>query len=290
MINGTEVKKRGLWGDALHRLLKNKGATISAIFLIVMFMIGLCGDIIFDYETDVVGQNVSERMQPPSLKHPFGTDNTGRDLFVRVLYGSRFTLPIALSSTLLAMIVGVVIGGIAGYYGGAVDNIIMRIIDIWSAVPGLLLTIMLVSIMGIGVWPLIISMAIYGFTSFARITRSSVISKGNEEYAEAARAVGATHAQILFQHIIPNSLSPILVELTLRMGTAIITCSAMSYLGLGVEVPNPEWGALLSAGRDYIRQAPWMCMFPGLTIMIVVIAFNQLGDGLRDALDPKLKR
>lgn len=284
------IKRKSLWGDAFRRLLKNKGATISAIFLIVMFLIGVFGNVIFDYELQVVGQNIAERQLSPSWAHPFGTDNLGRDLFVRVLYGSRFTLPIAISSTLMAMVVGVIIGGIAGYYGGAVDNVIMRVIDVWSAIPGLLLTIMLVSIMGLGVWPLIISMAIYGFTSFARITRSSVISKGNEEYAEAARAVGATNTQILFQHIIPNSLSPILVELTLRMGTAIISCSAMSYLGLGVEVPNPEWGALLSAGRDFIRSAPWYCMFPGITIMLVVIAFNQLGDGLRDALDPKLKR
>ena len=289
-MENSELKQRGLWGDALHRLLKNRGATISAVFLIVLFLIGLFGNVIFDYETQVIGQDISARLLPPSLEHPFGTDNMGRDLFVRVLYGARFTLPIGLSSTLIAMVVGVIIGGVAGYYGGAVDNIIMRIIDIWSAIPGLLLTIMLVSIMGIGIWPLIISMAIYGFTSFARITRSSVISKGNEEYAEAARAVGATNAQILFQHILPNSLSPILVELTLRMGSAILTCSAMSYLGLGVEIPNPEWGALLSAGRDYIRQASWLCTFPGLTIMLVVIAFNQLGDGLRDALDPKLKR
>lgn len=290
MAKKKELKKRGLWGDALHRLRQNKGATVSAIFLIVVFLIGLFGNVLFDYDTQIVGQNISERLLAPSFQHPFGTDSMGRDLLLRVLYGARYTLPIALSSTLIAMVVGVIIGGVSGFYGGKIDNIIMRLIDVWSALPGLLLTIMLVSIMGVGIWPLILSMAIYGFTSFARITRASVIAKGNEEYAEAARAVGATDVQILFQHIIPNSLSPILVELTLRMGTAIINCSAMSYIGLGVEVPNPEWGALLSAGRDYIRSGSWLCIFPGLTIMLVVIAFNQLGDGLRDALDPKLRR
>lgn len=283
-------RKNSRSADAMRRLFQNKGATISGIFILVLFLIGLFGNVIFDYETQVTGQVISERFLPPSLEHPFGTDNVGRDLLVRVLYGARYTLPIALSSTLIAMVVGVIIGAVAGFYGGRVDNIIMRIIDIWSALPGLLLTIMLISIMGIGIWPLVLSMAIYGFTSFARITRASVIAKGNEEYAEAARAVGATDREILFEHIIPNSISPILVEFTLRVGTAIISCSAMSYLGLGVEVPNPEWGALLSAGRDYIRSAPWLCIYPGITIILVVVAFNQLGDGLRDAMDPKLKR
>ena len=283
------MKQRNLWSDAFHRLLKNRGATISAVFLIALLIVGLLGDVLFDYETQVIGQDYSQRMLPPSLEHPFGTDNMGRDLLVRVLYGARYTLPVAFFSTMIAMVLGVIIGGIAGYFGGKVDNIIMRCVDIWAALPNLLLAILLVSVMGVGLIPLVISMGLTSVAIFARITRSSVISKGGAEYAEAARAIGATDAQILFQHILPNSLSPVLVQMTLRMGAAIISCSAMSFLGLGVDMPKPEWGALLSAGREFIRRAPWMCMFPGITIMLVVIAFNQLGDGLRDALDPKLK-
>ena len=283
------MKQRNLWSDAFHRLLKNRGATISAVFLIALLIVGLLGDVLFDYETQVIGQDYSQRMLPPSLEHPFGTDNMGRDLLVRVLYGARYTLPVAFFSTMIAMVLGVIIGGIAGYFGGKVDNIIMRCVDIWAALPNLLLAILLVSVMGVGLIPLVISMGLTSVAIFARITRSSVISKGGAEYAEAARAIGATDAQILFQHILPNSLSPVLVQMTLRMGAAIISCSAMSFLGLGVDMPKPEWGALLSAGREFIRRAPWMCMVPGITIMLVVIAFNQLGDGLRDALDPKLK-
>ena len=283
------IKQRGLWSDAFHRLLKNRGATISAILLLVLLLIGVFGNILFDYENEIIGQTLTDRLLSPSAEHIFGTDNVGRDLFKRVLYGARYTLPVAFFSTMIAMLLGVVIGGVAGYFGGTVDNVIMRCIDVWAALPNLLLAILLVSIMGIGLIPLVISMGLTSMTIFARITRSSVISKGGAEYAEAAKAIGATDIQILFQHILPNSLSPILVQMTLRMGAAIISCSSMSFLGLGVEMPNPEWGALLSAGRDFIRRAPWMCTFPGIVIMLVVIAFNQLGDGLRDALDPKLK-
>lgn len=285
----AEVKRRSLWGDALHRLLKNKGATVSAIFLVFLLILGLLGNVIFDYETQVVGQDMMQRLLPPSLEHPFGTDNMGRDLFIRVIYGARYTLPVSLVSTIISLIIGVILGGFAGFFGGRIDQIIMRFVDIWSALPNMLLGILLVSVMGIGLVPLTLALGLSSFAIFTRITRSSVISKGSVEYAEAARAIGARDIEILFQHVLPNSLSPILVQFTTRLGGAIIACSSLSFLGLGVEMPNPEWGALLSAGREFIRRAPWLCTFPGLTIMIVVIAFNQLGDGLRDALDPKLK-
>lgn len=284
-----ETKQRSLWGDAFHRLLRNRGATISAFFLLALLLVGILGNALFDYETQVIGQDMAQRLIPPCWEHPFGTDNMGRDMLIRILYGARYTLPVAFFSTLIGMVLGVVIGGIAGYCGGRIDNIIMRCIDVWAALPNLLLAILLVSVMGQGLVPLVVSMGLTSVAMFARITRSSVISKGSVEYAEAARAIGATDLEILFQHVLPNSLSPILVQVTLRMGAAIVSCSALSFLGLGVEMPDPEWGALLSAGREFIRRAPWMCMYPGVVIMTVVIAFNQLGDGLRDALDPKLK-
>ena len=285
----NKIKHRSLWADAFHRLLKNKGATISAVFLILLLLIGIFGNVLFDYETEIIGQDLSQRLLAPNAQHIFGTDNVGRDVFKRILYGARYTLPVAFSSTMIAAVLGVTIGGISGYFGGKVDNIIMRCIDVWAALPNLLMAILLVSIMGTGLIPLVIAMGLTSMTMFARITRSSVISKGGAEYAEAAKAIGIPNMTILFRHILPNSLSPILVQFTLRMGAAIISCSSMSFLGLGIDMPNPEWGAMLSAGRDFIRRAPWLCTFPGLTIMLVVIAFNQLGDGLRDALDPKLK-
>lgn len=196
----AEVKRRSLWGDALHRLLKNKGATISGIFLIFLLILGLLGNVIFDYETQVVGQDMMQRLLPPSLEHPFGTDNMGRDLFIRVIYGARYTLPVSLISTIISLIIGVILGGFAGFFGGRIDQIIMRFVDIWSALPNMLLGILLVSVMGIGLVPLTLALGLSSFAIFTRITRSSVISKGSVEYAEAARAIGARDIEILFQH------------------------------------------------------------------------------------------
>ena len=285
-----KYKKRSPTAEVLHRLKKNKGAMLGAIIVLLLIFLALFADVIYDYDTDIVMQNMKTRFIHPCWEHPFGTDNLGRDLFARVVYGTRSSLPVGFVAVMVALAIGLPLGAIAGFFGGVVDNVIMRIMDIFAAVPGILMAIAMVAVLGTNVTSLMISIGITAVPSFARITRASVLSVRNQEYVEAARAIGCTNSDIIFKHVIPNCLSPIVVQVSLRIGNAIITASSMSYLGLGVTPPMPEWGNLLSAGRSYIKDHSYMTMFPGLAIMITVIAFNLLGDGLRDAMDPKLKK
>ena len=285
-----KYKKRGPTAEVLHRLRKNKGAMLGGIIVIILIILALLGNVLYDYDTDIIGQNLQDRFIKPCLEHPFGTDNYGRDLFARVIYGTRASLPVGFVAVLVALSIGMVLGAFAGYFGGKVENAIMRFMDIFASVPNTLMAIALVAVMGTSTLSLMIALGITSVPGFARITRASVLSVRNQEYVESARAIGCTNAEIIFKHIIPNCLSPIIVQVTLQIGKAIISASGLSYIGLGVPAPMPEWGALLSAGRNYIRDYSYMTVFPGLIIMLTVIAFNMLGDGLRDAMDPKLKK
>ena len=285
-----KYKKRGPTAEVLHRLRKNKGAMLGGLIIIVLIVLALLSGVIYDYDTDIVGQNLQERFIKPCWEHPFGTDNLGRDLLARVIYGTRASLPVGFVAVLVALSIGMVLGAIAGYFGGRVENFIMRFMDIFAAVPNTLMAIALVAVMGTSTLSLMIALGVTSVPAFARITRASVLSVRNQEYVESARAIGSSSAEIIFKHIIPNCLSPIIVKTTLQMGKAIISASSLSYIGLGVPAPMPEWGSLLSAGRNFIRDYSYMTIFPGLAIMITVIAFNMLGDGLRDAMDPKLKK
>ncbi len=295
-INASETsakrkyKKRGPTAEVLHRLRKNKGAMLGAVIILILIFLALFCEIIYDYNTDIIGQNLKQRFIKPCWEHPFGTDHLGRDLLARVIYGTRSSLPVGFGAVMVSLTLGMITGAFAGFFGGKVENVIMRIMDIFAAVPNILMAIALVSAMGVSTLSLVVALGVASMPSFARITRAAVLSVRNQEFVESAKAIGLTNTEIIFKHIIPNCLSPIIVQCTLRMGSAIISASSLSYLGLGVPPPMPEWGSLLSAGRDYIRDNGYLTVFPGLAIMVTVVAFNMLGDGLRDAMDPKLKK
>ena len=276
--------------EILHRMRKNKGAMIGLTIIIILMLLAVFSDVIYDYETEIIGQNLRERFIHPCWEHPFGTDNLGRDQLARMIYGTRYSLPVGFVAVMVALLLGTITGSFAGFFGGRVENIIMRFMDIFASVPGILMSIALVAVMGTSTMSLMIAIGVTSTPAFARVARAAVLSVRNQEYVESARAIGCTNTEIIFQHIIPNCLSPIIVQCTLRMGGAIISASSLSFLGLGVPAPKPEWGALLSAGRTYIRDHSYLTMIPGLVIMVTVIAFNLLGDGLRDAMDPKLKK
>lgn len=269
---------------------RNKGAMVGLAILILLILIAIFADVIWDYEQDIIATNSKARLISPCAEHPFGTDNFGRDMLARIGYGTRYSLVIGFSSVIIGLLVGVPVGAASGYIGGKFDTILMRFVDTFTIIPSLLMTIILVSIMGTSMINLIIALSISAIPVFTRITRASVMVTRNNDYIESARAIGAPTTTILLKHVLPNCFSPILVQATLRVGTAIISAAGLSYIGLGVPLPTPEWGALLSASKSFLTRAQHMCLFPGLAIMITVMVINLVGDGLRDALDPKLKR
>lgn len=284
------VKRRTMLQETWRHLIRNRGAVIGMIFLVALVAAAILSPLIFDYAEDVIGQNMQERLLRPGLKHWFGTDEYGRDLFARVIYGSRYSLMIGVGSVFLGLIVGTVLGSCAGFYGGIVDSVIMRGIDIFYSIPNIMTAVVIVSLLGTSTVNLMIALAFSCASSFARIVRASVMTIRDQEYVESSYAMGLPTWKIIVKHILPNCLSPIIVQITLLIGTTIISASSLSFLGIGVPAPAPEWGALLSAGRGHIRDASYMCIIPGLAIMFTVLALNLLGDGLRDALDPKLKK
>jgi peptide/nickel transport system permease protein len=231
---------------------------------------------------------LQETKKPPSLEYPMGTDDLGRDIMSLIIYGSRISIRIGLFSVGFAIIIGVVLGALSGYFGGVVDNIIMRLMDIMLAFPSILLALVIVAVIGPGLLNAMIAVGIVSIPSYARITRASVISESLREYVQASRALGANSFRILAQHILPNVLSPIIVAASLGIGTAILDAAGLGFLGLGAQPPTPEWGLLLSRNRTHLFTSPWMVLFPGISIMFLVLGFNLLGDGLRDALDPRL--
>ena len=274
----------------LHNLRKNKGAMIGLFIIVLLTLVAIFADVLFDYEKDVVQVMVSRKLIKPCAEHPFGTDDLGRDILSRVLYGTRYSLSVGLVSTIIGLIIGVFFGALAGYYGGIAEDIIMRANDIISAVPSILMGIVIVSALGASTLNLMIAIGITSVPQFVRITRASVLTVRNQEYIEALRATGVSEARIIAFHILPNCMSPIIVQTTLRIASAVIAASSLSFLGLGVPAPAPEWGSMLSMGRQYVRTASYLTIFPGLAILITVLAFNLLGDGLRDAMDPKLRK
>ena len=283
-------KARSQMGEVWHQFRRNKGAMVGSAIVLIIVFVALFADVFLDYDTQVVGQNVAERLQWPSARHWLGTDELGRDIFFRVLYGTRFSCSVGLVAVTIGLVIGVTLGAIAGFYGGTLEEVIMRSTDILGAVPNMLMAIVIVSVLGQSIWNLMLAVGITSVPQFVRITRAAVLTVRNQEYVEASKAIGLSNRRIIFKHILPNCLSPIIVQATLRVASAIISASSLSFLGLGVPAPSPEWGALLSGGRKYIRDYSYMTLFPGLAIMITVLALNMMGDGLRDSLDPKLKK
>lgn len=286
MENNT--KKKGIMqSDAMRRFLKNKLSILGIVILVVFVLAAVFADFIAPYPYDE--QNLDAVYQSPSLEHPFGTDATGRDQLSRVIYGGRASLTIGFASVGIALVLGIILGCIAGFYGGAYDSVIMRIIDMMMAIPSVLLAIVITSALGTGLFNLTLAMGISSIPAYARITRASIMSIRGSEYIEAARLSGCSDARIITRHVLPNILAPLIVQVTLGLGLAILSASSLSFLGLGVQPPTPEWGSMLSAARGEIRNYPYLLVFPGCAIALVVLALNMVGDGLRDALDPRMR-
>lgn len=273
--------------NTFKKIRKSRNAVLGGILILFFIIVSFVGPHFVPYEYDA--QDVVNKLAPPSSEHWFGTDNFGRDIFSRVIHGMGITLGTGFAAVALGATVGVLFGIISGYYGGRIDTVIMRLMDILLAFPGILLALAIVSILGGSIVNVIIAVAISSIPVFARIVRGSTLSVKKLEYIDAQKALGASDSRILFKHILPNVSSPIIVQATLSIAIAIISASGLSFLGLGAQPPSPEWGAMLSAGRNYLYSAPHVALFPGLAIVAVVLAFNILGDGLRDALDPKMK-
>ena len=282
-------KSQSQFMDTFKRLCRNKTAVIGLIIVIALALIALLSPVFYDYDSQIIKTNYSAALQGPSAEHWFGTDEMGRDIFNRVMYGSTTSLSIGVVTVIVALTGGLVLGAAAGYYGGKVDMIIMRIMDIFLAVPGTLLAICIVASLGNSIMNLVIAQAVSSIPSFSRVVRGAVITARDAEYVEAARAIGAKDARIIFKDVLPNSLAPIIVQTTLQVASVILSIAGLSFIGLGIPAPRPEWGAMLSASRAYIRDYSYMCLFPGLAIMTTILSLNLLGDGLRDALDPRLR-
>lgn len=271
----------------LRRLARNRGAVVGAAVVLLFLLTALLGPLLAPY--DPLEQNLPMARKGPSAQYLLGTDHLGRDILSRLVHGSRVSLTIGVASVAGGMALGTALGLLAGYYGGWVDSLVMRLLDIQLAFPGLLLAITIISILGPGLTNTVVAVTIWSIPGFARITRGSVVTLRNREFVEAATALGQSDWGIMRRHILPNSLSPLIVQGSLSIGTVILTASGLSFLGLGVQPPDPEWGAMLAVSRQYILDNPISSVAPGLCITLVVLSFSLLGDGLRDALDPRMK-
>lgn len=287
--NVKQVKKRSQLKVIWFRFRKNKLAMFGLLLFITMIIIALCSSFIVDYEADVITQNMKMRLQPPNKEHIFGTDQYGRDLFARVIWGTRISLFVGLVTVGIALTVGSLIGAVSGYYGGRIDNILMRIMDIFLAMPSIMLAIAIVAALGPGMINILIALSISRTPQFARIVRSSIMSIRELEYVEAARACGTKDRRIIFKHILPNAIGPIIVQTTLNLATTILGVAGLSFIGLGIQPPSPEWGSMLAESKEQMRYFPYLMYSPGVAIMLAVLSLNLIGDGLRDALDPRLK-
>ena len=284
------AKKDSQMADVWRRFKRNKSAVAGMIVLTIILLLVIFASAFYDYEADAIQQNVYERLQHPFTEgHLLGTDDLGRDLAARLLHGGRRSLIISFVSVGVSVIAGSILGAVAGYYGGLIDNVIMRCIDVLMAIPMTMLAIVIVAALGANIPNMIIALSISQIPSFARVMRGQVLTVRGTEYIEAARAIGTNDASIIAEHIVPNVLSPIIVQVAIRAATAITNTATLSFLGLGVSAPTPEWGAMLSSGRNYIRDHSYLTFIPGLAMMFTILSLNLLGDGLRDALDPRLR-
>ena len=286
----ADIKKKGQFVEVWKRLCRNKTAVLGLVIVALLTLMAILSPILIDYETQVIKTNYSEALQAPSANHWFGTDEMGRDILLRVMYGSTVSLSIGVVTVAVSLTVGLILGAAAGYFGGKTDMIIMRIMDIFLAIPGTLLAICIVASLGNSIPNLVIAQAVSSIPTFSRVVRGAVITARDADYVEAARAIGAKDATIIFHEVLPNSLAPIIVQTTLQVASVILSIAGLSFIGLGIPAPRPEWGAMLSGGRAYLRNAPHLTVFPGIAIIITILSLNLLGDGLRDALDPKLKK
>ncbi|MFA1643525.1 ABC transporter permease [Chryseomicrobium imtechense] len=286
LINLQKNNTKSYWQIVWGRLMKNKGAMAGSFILIFFIGAALLAPVLAPFPIDEM--KMENRFLPPSMNHLLGTDEFGRDILSRMMYGGRISLMMGLVAVSIAGITGVVLGVISGYYR-RIDIYIMQMMDILLAFPSLLLAIAIIAVLGVGLTNAMIAVAISVIPSYVRVVRGAVLSIREKEYIEAVQALGVSDFKIIVKHIFPNVLSPVIVLSTLQFGTSILAAAALSFLGLGAQPPTPEWGAMAYVGKSFLLQAWWMSLFPGLAIMLVVLGFNLLGDGLRDALDPRLK-
>jgi peptide/nickel transport system permease protein len=281
------VLKHGPWHDMWRRLRKNRMAMFGLTVIVLLVLCAIFADYIAPYH--YAEQNLAKKLKYPNSENLLGTDNFGRDILSRMIYGTRISLQVGLISVGLAVLFGGTLGAIAGFYGHRTDNLIMRTMDIFLAIPGMLLAIAIAAALGPALQNMMIAIGIGAVPAYARIVRGSVLPIKEQEFIEAARSIGASDLRLIMRHLLPNVMAPVIVQATLGVASAILSAAALSFLGLGIQPPVPEWGAMLSAGRNYIRAYPYLTIFPGMLIMLTIYSFNVLGDGLRDALDPRLK-
>jgi peptide/nickel transport system permease protein len=281
-------QRKGKVKEIWRRYKKNKGAMIGLIMLVIIAALLIFGPLLVPYDLAIT-QNSSLMLKGPSSEHIFGNDGFGRDIFARIIYGGRTSVAIALIATVASCIVGSILGAVAGYFGKAVDNVIMRALDIFMSVPDILFTMAVVYALGASFTNLIVALTLAYFTNYVRLVRSEVLTLSEQDYIEASSAGGATSFRIILSHIIPNAVGVIIINTTLNVAKIIIYESTLSFLGLGMPAPQPEWGQMLSEAREFMRNAPHMMLFPTLAIVIIACAINLVGDGLRDSLDPRLK-
>ncbi len=286
-LQRVERVSAGLWRDAWRRLLRDRAALTGLAVVFLLIAVAVVAPAIIPYPPN--DQSFRIKLQAPSNEHLLGTDEFGRDALSRVLIGTRVALGVGIFPVAIALVLGVSLGLVAGYFGGRIDQVAMRLIDVMLAFPWLLLAIGIMAVLGPGIRNVVIAVAIVYIPAFARIVRGSVLSIKEKEYVEAARAMGQPDLQIIIRHVLANAWAPIIVLSTLSIGQAIIYAAGLSFIGLGTQPPDADWGVMLTSGREYLRDAPWLGFFPGLAILITVLAFNLFGDGLRDALDPRLR-
>lgn len=281
--NTNPTQGRLIW----ERFCKNKMSMFALFVLIIILFVAIFADVFVDFDSQAIAQNVQEKMQAPSAEHWFGTDNLGRDLFARVIHGTRYSMIFGIGCTALALFGGCVFGATAAYFGGKIDSIICRIMDTFMCIPFMLLALSLVAALGTGLKSMTIAMVVASIPSFTRMVRSIVLTVVRQDYIEAARSCGTKHATIIFSHVLPNAMGPIIVNATMNIAGLILSAASLSFIGMGIQPPNPEWGYMLSESIAYMRIAPHLVIFPGMAIVITALCFNLLGDGLADAFDPK---
>ncbi len=284
----AKSKKNSQAKEIWRRFKKSKTAMLGLVLLILVVSIAIFADLIVPYE-EAIKMDPASRLQGPSGEHWFGTDEAGRDVFARIVHGSRYSLLIGISTSIFSLIIGGLLGAAAGFYGKAVDNIIMRLTDVVMTVPPILLSLAVVAALGASLQNLLIAITISCVPNMVRMVRSVVLTVVDNDYIEAARSYGGSDVRIILKYVIPNALGPIIVTTTMNVSSMILSASGLSFLGMGVQPPAPEWGALLSDARQYMFNAPYLLYFPGIFIVIAALSFNLAGDGLRDAMDPKLK-
>lgn len=287
--DSQSFEKRSQIQEIWRRFRKNKTAMLGLGIILIFALLAIFADFICDYDTMAIAQDVTIRLQTPSAEHWFGTDTYGRDVFARVIHGGRISLSVGFIAVSISAVIGGLLGAAAGLYGGKVDNLIMRFMDAVTSIPSMLLTLALVAALGHGIRNLLIAITIGQIPAFTRVVRASVLQVSGQEFVESARSYGTSTFRIIYRHIIPNAIGPIIVQATMSIAGTILTISGLSFLGMGIEAPQPEWGSMLSEARQIMRSSPHLVTFPGMAIVLSALAMNLVGDGLRDAMDPKLR-